>query len=213
MRHRRLLLEKKAEEMSKASGGRHWRMAYHRLVWAYAMSRILSEGHWQAWREGRWGVSERMRGKFCGMRYYGILDFQMLRFQIRRTESMLRMKLARSDADAMALRREVQRRMEHFQKEKLCPVLTEYQETYHEDGKAVPLYAFVFESDVVEYRRKRRSPKSIHKQKWFEKRAEQQGKVADWYCTEGDARIEALLDERHRAFSKKLWTLHNAEQY
>lgn len=201
-------LKKKAEVMSKASGWRYWRMVYHQLVWAYAMSRILSEGDWQAWRERRWGVSEQMRRKFCGMRYYGIMDFQLLRFQIRRTESMLRMKLARGDADAMELRSKVLKRMAASRTEKPRPVPTDFQETYHEDGKALPLYAFVFESDVFEYRRKRRCPKSVCKRNWFEKRVEMQDKIADWYSAEGDARIEALLDARHRAYSKKVWTLH-----
>lgn len=171
--------------------------SYDDLIRMYAMSRILCQGQMPKWRQGRWGLSAMLRLRFCGERYDGRLDFQMLRFRIRRTESLLRLQLAQGNDAAGALRKRTKDGLKFFQKLRPRRKPTSYQLFYSRDAKDFPIYAFVFTTDVDWYQQIRHRPKNRFQWAGFDKK--------DWKKLPDASRIEAMLDKRHREFSRRIW--------
>lgn len=176
---------------------------YHARIWSYAMSRILSRGHWFALRQGRSELSELTWHRFCGWRYYGDMDFQLLRQDIRRAEKMLDIQLPHGMAEAIALKKKVRKEMKFSMDMNLGWTRQMTLRMRQGMERGLPIYTRVFDSDVSWFMQVRRRPKNRYKHRWFEERQGKRWK--EDYCDEAKYRkVEQFLYQRHKRMSDQL---------
>ena len=176
---------------------------YHEMVRNYAMSRILSCGSWLAWRQGRYELSLMLRHRFCGWRYYGDMDFQLLRQDIRRAEKMLDIQLTHGMAEAIALKKKVRKEMKFSMDMNLGWTRQMTLRMRQGMERGLPIYTRVFDSDVSWFMQVRRRPKNRYKHRWFEERQGKRWK--EDYCDEAKYRkVEQFLYQRHKRMSDQL---------
>jgi len=175
---------------------------YHEMVRNYAMSRILSCGSWLAWRQGRYELSLMLRHRFCGWRYYGRIDFQLLRRDIRREQEMLELQLSKGMAGVLHLKQKVYKEMQAYQELFGGMMRKEKQFLNQIAERGMPIYESVFESDVDWYMQTRRRPKNRYKFEWYDKRLGSRWKLD--YDDTVYHRVEQFLYQRHKRLREQL---------